>query len=184
MKAWTFPRSLLTITLLIPVIAIWKILFINGFVYGIYWLFVGFDIAMILLPAVTLLALFGFVIAWIHQWVRGIGRYRLFRKITLIFALQLLLIILIFPIQFAWLTIHLNQTRVEGNTFYLAAYPMFDVDFGLYRCDYTGTICRSVFKSGDYMDGTGTTLVYDPNARTLSVKLKREGVIYVYSLAQ
>ena len=59
---------------------------------------------------------------------------------------------------------------------------MFDVDFGLCRCDYTGTLCRSVFKSGDYMDGTETTLVYDPNARTLSVKLKREGVIYVYSL--
>lgn len=56
------------ITLLIPVIAIWKFLFINGFVYGIYWLFVGFDIAIILLPVVTVLALFGFVIAWIYVY--------------------------------------------------------------------------------------------------------------------
>ena len=109
MKPWTFSRSLLTITLLIPVLAIWKILFINGFVYGIYWLFVGFDIVTIFLPVVTILALLGFVVAWIHQWVRGIARYRLFRKITLIFVLQLLLIILIFPVQFAWPTVHLYQ---------------------------------------------------------------------------
>ncbi len=188
MKSWTFSRSLLRLIWLIIAIIIWQALFTSGQIYGFYWLSVAVEKFRCFLPLITALALFGFGIAWIHQWVRGQARYRLFRQITGALAL-LLILLMIVPTHGG--PRHLNSTQIDGHTVHLATHYHFGLRFALYDCDRTGQLCQNVFVSGErYLPFSElvTSFTYDEARRELTVNLifkdKIWEIIYVYSLAE
>jgi hypothetical protein len=74
-------------------------------------------------------------------------------------------------VQFSWHPVHLDSIHVRQKTYHLAAYPMFDVNYGVYECDQMGLLCRSVYKSGDYLgpEAMRAHFAYDEMNGSLSV---------------
>jgi hypothetical protein len=125
---------------------LWKVLYLSGKFPGIYWLFVYFDEWISLsLFGITLIKYAGLaVIALLFSWilVKWILKKDMIQPLmlsgaqmvfTACFSGTLLL-------GFAQDTVHLQRMRVRGNVYYLAAYPMFDINYRLYKCEPTGTI--------------------------------------------
>jgi hypothetical protein len=161
---------------------VWKLLFIGKHVPGIYWLFVAADGSYLLLVAgVGVASVFALItgIVWAANKTRN--RYRIL-GIALALIVSELVVLACFPVILARNTVHMDGIRANGRIYYLAAYPMHDINYALFECDQLGVFCDRIFMSRDLLsaDTWPGTLTYQPESNTLSVNAGKES-IFMYS---
>jgi hypothetical protein len=160
----------------------WKFPFIWGRVPGIYWLFVFADKTAPQLIVIALgLALVLFLIYIVMKIIKIKG-YFIVGELSLAF---LICSVILVPTVFSWFpqnTIHVDSARIENQVYYLAVYPLFDLNYRLYQCDIAGVFCKRVFYSGDISAPIDAKLDYNTGNHTLSIVSKEVGVIYEYKL--
>ena len=161
---------------------LWKIPFVWGGVFGIYWLFVFTDKTALPLAAITLiLSALTFIVYIVMKMFRKGNSFTVGEISLALLGCGLLLLPTFFSI-FPQNTNHLDSKRIQNRVYYLAVYPMFDDNYGLYECDPLGIFCKQVYRSGDYTAGFYAKLVYDQKNNQLAIDVNGEGEIYRYKL--
>ncbi len=46
---------------------------------------------------------------------------------------------------------HVQTLTLPFQTYQLAVYPMFDLNYVLFECDHSSIVCTEMYRSGDYM---------------------------------
>ncbi len=161
---------------------VWKFPFIWGGVLGIYWLFVFADKTAPSLIIITFGLAIVFFLIYIVMKVIKIKGYFTAGEISLAFLICSAILV---PTVFSWFpqnTIHVDSARIENKTYYLAVYPLFDLNYRLYKCDLAGVFCKRVFDSGDISSSIDAKLEYNKENHTLSIVSRDVGEIYEYKL--
>ncbi len=162
---------------------LWKTLFLRGTAVGFYWLVVIVDktilpVAAAFIVTALIVLLVGVARSHVHQ--SGMRQFVLNAGVLFVSGVLLLFT---WPILFAQNTVHLDRAQVAGRTYYLAVYPMFDVNYALYECDSWGVFCTRVYRSGDILaGGLDAELVYTPDTRSLSIQGSQLGIIYTHQV--
>jgi hypothetical protein len=174
----------ITVTVIFILIELfWKMAFIGGRAPGIYWLFIFAD--AVLPPAIVI----AFILTLIFFLI-GLGQYFIrspkpkpFFVLAVTFLVAAIGLATTVPVLFAQNSVHMDSIRVRGHTYYLTAYPLFDINYRLYECDAIGFLCTNVYFSGDLMgpDAWPGTLEYSVESNVLSVRADELGTIYSYS---
>jgi hypothetical protein len=126
-----------------------KPLFIGDHIPGIYWLFVLADATILPLAGIAGVAFIGVLIAGLVVRKRA-NDYRLL-TISITFLLcGLALLTAVLPLM-ARNTVHMDSSQVHNHVYYLAAYPLFDVNYALFECDSLGLLCNQIYLSPDLM---------------------------------
>jgi hypothetical protein len=159
-----------------------KFPFIWGSFFGIYWLFVFADETAPPLTVITFgLAIVLFLVYGAMKIIKK-GNYGVVGELSLAFLICGFILV---PTFFSWFpqnTVHVDSARIENRVYYLAVYPMFDLNYRLYQCDTTGVFCKRVFRSGDISSRIDAKLEYDVENHTLAIISKEVGEIYLYEL--
>ncbi|MBN1934362.1 MAG: hypothetical protein JW934_06840 [Anaerolineae bacterium] len=162
---------------------LWKMLFLRGTVFGVYWLFVIVDktilpVAVAFIVTALIVLLVGAVRSLAHK--PGMRQFMLNASILFVSGV---LFLSTWPILFAQNTVHLDCAQVAGRTYYLTAYPMFDVNYALYECDSWGVFCTRVYRSGDILaGGLNVKLVYRPDTGELAIQDSELAIIYAHQV--
>ena len=161
---------------------LWKMFYIVGIVPGLYWFFVFLDQAY--LPLIVISGLVAIICFVLGKIAKSAEQSIVFHKVALGFLLTGFAIVFTLPIHFAQNTLHLHSVRTAANVYYLAAYPMFDVNFSVAECDFTGLVCRSIFRSGDVTDSRwkDSLLSYDKKKNVIELYEPEEGILFTHQV--
>ena len=161
----------------------WRILYIWGEVYGIYWLFWFLDehYPESMFESAGLGILF-LIIGLVFR--KKFREKNIFLHIS--FSMLLLCAIMIFSFpRVLEQNVHLDSVYARGRQYYLSANPHFvDINFFVAECDKFGIFCRTIYGSYDittqhWMD---SYLIYHDQTRILKLKVPEEGGIFKYSV--
>ena len=83
--------------------------------------------------------------------------------------------------MFAQETNHESSLRIKGRQYYLASYPMFDINYSVYQCDAIWFTCKGNFHSGDILfTDPPAKLDYDDSSGLLTLSVDKE--IFSYNI--
>jgi hypothetical protein len=161
----------------------WKPAFIYGEAAGIYWLFPIMDKTLLPLIVIYLVCSVICFVIWLVQLPKQKERANLWGYLSVtLFIFGIILGTAIVSI-FAHNTIHMDSVEAKGRVYYLAVYPLFDLNYGLFECDALGFVCENIYLSGDYSgrDWPGT-ITLSSTSNILYVKAGEAGTIFTYQL--
>ncbi len=162
--------------------SVWKMLFLWGLAFGAYWLFIFTDRITLPLIGITFGSTIILMLVCVVMFIARRGNHEVVGEWSLAFLLCALILV---PTFFTWFpqnTIHVDTARIENQAYQRAVYPLFDLNYALYKCDPTGIFCRRVYRSGDILTRIDAQLEYDTEKHTLSILSKEAGEIYTYEL--